>query len=327
MTISLIRSYTDKPWRSPETYDLIESSLSEAWPVVSLSPRDGAELSRRLEDLRRGSELFVFNIAEYLDEVSKEGFLPGLLDDLGVPHLGSSAACCAIALDKGRTKAALSAAGVPTPRFVVVEPGTAVPLDAAGALGYPLFVKPLSEGGHIGIGSDSIVRSPRDLERKLRSVFDLTGGAALVEEYIHEEGMREFSVAVLDRPGPEGRGERVFAPIEIDWAAMTVDSPILSYEVAMKDLERVIPVADREARETLSELAGRTFDAVGASDYSRVDIRMNRTGWYVLEINTMPGLGPHSFLPGAVRDQHGLDYPALIRRLVRDSMARQGLSG
>lgn len=321
MKVCLIRSYADKPWRSAATYDRIEASLASAWPVVPLSARDPAELELRLGAFAREAAdgLFVFNIAEYLDETARAGFLPELLDGMGLPHLGSSAAVCALALDKSRAKDALVAAGVPTPRFFVVREGEGDTAERAAAIGYPLFVKPAGEGGHIGIGADSIVRNEGELARKLRSLSELVGGPALVEEYVGEEAMREFSVGVL-----EGR-DRLYAPIEIDWDSMRLERRILSRDAAMNDRERVVPIADEVARNRAVELAGRTFDAVGASDYARIDIRMNASGWYVLEINAMPGLGPGSFLPAAAESRYGIGYPALIRRLALESMVRQGL--
>ena len=63
-----------------------------------------------------------------------------------------------------------------------------------------------------------------------------------------------------------------------------------------------MPVQDGKIRDKIIDLAERTFVAVGARDYSRVDIRMNASGYYVLEINVMPGLGPHSFLPEAAKE-------------------------
>ena len=71
------------------------------------------------------------------------------------------------------------------------------------------------------------------------------------------------------------------------------------------------------------DLSIKTFTTVGAQDYSRVDLRMNKSGCYVLEINIMPGLGPNSFLPEAAKEIHNIDYPLLIHRLVEDSMQRQ----
>jgi len=70
-------------------------------------------------------------------------------------------------------------------------------------------------------------------------------------------------------------------------------------------------------------LTQRTFAAVGARDYSRVDLRMNQTDCFVIEINVMPGLGPHSFLPEAAKDIYGLEYNQLIHKLTEESMQRQ----
>ncbi len=317
MTIALIRSYTDKPWRSPETFDLIEAALAERWRVVSVRAEDPAALARLLAEA--GPDVFAFNISEYLDEKTKFGFLPTLLDGMGIPRLGSSAETVAVALDKAGTKRALSARGIPTPAFFTADRADDNLLRRAEGLGYPLFVKPVGEGGHIGIDADSIVRDAASLARAVERIVGGLRQSALVEKYVSEEGMREFSVGVLDGP------DRLFTPIEIDWAAMDVPAAILSHEVAVGDLERVKPIEDEEARSAAIDLASRSFDALGARDYARIDIRMNDSGWYVLELNAMPGLGPHSFLPEAAESLHGIGYPQLIRKLAEDSLRRQGM--
>ena len=83
MEIALIKSYTDKPWRSPETYQLIEDSLSEKWPVHSINTKSTGTLYRFLTRLKQdcGKSIFVFNIAEYLEENNEMGFLPALLEE------------------------------------------------------------------------------------------------------------------------------------------------------------------------------------------------------------------------------------------------------
>ena len=89
MEIALIKSYTDKPWRSPETYQLIEDSLREKWQVKSIIAERSESLFNSLARLRRevGESIFVFNIAEYLDEENKEVFLPALLEEQNIPIL------------------------------------------------------------------------------------------------------------------------------------------------------------------------------------------------------------------------------------------------
>jgi D-alanine-D-alanine ligase len=132
----------------------------------------------------------------------------------------------------------------------------------------------------------------------------------LVEAYIDDESMREFSVGII------GNGPYLYTPVEIDFDAMPVEEKILSFDAAQKDLEVIKVVEEQELQDELKALALQTFEAVGAKDYSRIDLRMDQDTCYVLEINTMPGLGPHSFLPEAMRDQHGLDYPQFIQKLV-----------
>jgi D-alanine-D-alanine ligase-like ATP-grasp enzyme len=140
---------------------------------------------------------------------------------------------------------------------------------------------------------------------------------ALVEKYITGAGMHEFSVGIVDGD------EKLFTPVEIDYAAMGVARKILSYEAAQQDLERIKLVEDPAVRDEIIDLTARTFEAVGSSDYSRVDLRMNHSGCYVLEINIMPGLGPHSFLPDAARTIHNLEYEELVQSLAENSIRRQ----
>jgi D-alanine-D-alanine ligase len=318
MDIVLIKSYSDKPWRSPETYQLIEDSLSEKWHVRTINTDNSETLLGFLTKLRYevGESLFVFNIAEYLDENKKEVFLPALLDEWKIPHFGSSANVVAIGLDKIKTKELLNVNKIPTPKYFVATRDDQFLKFHAEKIGYPLFVKPIWEGGHIGISDDSIVYDDASLERAVQFIFDHFDQPALVEQYITGAGMREFSVGIIDGD------TRLFTPIEIDYESMGGKNAILSYDAAVKDLERIKLVPDEVIRNEIIDLAEKTFVAVGARDYSRVDLRMDHTGLYVLEINIMPGLGPHSFLPEAAETIHALKYGKLIQELAEASMKR-----
>ena len=319
MEIVLIKSYTDKPWRNHDTYQLIESSLKEKWRVHSINTKEPLTLLSVIRRLQREypKKLFVFNIAEYLDEKNKAGFLQALLDEIDVPHLGSSAESVEIGLNKAETKKLLSKNGVPTPRYFVVNNQRIDTGSHVKEIGYPLIVKPVREGGHIGIREDSIVYDDIGLNKITHRIFDEHNQPALVEEFISGKGMREFSVGIIDGE------DRLFTPIEIDYKAMDVKKEILSYKAAQRDLERTKLVQKGKIHDAIIDLAERTFDIVGARDYSRVDLRMNDTDCYVLEINIMPGLGPNSFLPQAAKDILGLEYNQLIQKMVENSMRRQ----
>ncbi len=319
MEIALIKSYANKPWRSSETYELIEDSLREKWRVRSINTKNPETLFGFINQLKHesGKQVFVFNIAEYLDEEKKAGFLPALFEEWKIHHLGSSSKTIDIGLDKARTKELLIRHQIPTPRYFVANRGKFENRARAEKIGYPLIIKPISEGGHIGIREDLIVYDDANMEKIINRIFDEHHQPALVEAYITGKGMREFSVGIID-----GKS-RLFTPIEIDFESMDGNNEILSFELAQKDLERTKLLLDLKLRDEIIDLSSKTFDAIGAHDYSRVDLRMNHTGCYVMEINIMPGLGPHSFLPEAAKEIHTIEYDQLIQKLTENSLQRQ----
>jgi len=319
LQIALIKSFSSKAWRNADTFQRIEDSLKEKWTVSSIATQDPQELHEFLSHMKENSSdgVFVFNISEYLDEDKKEGFIPALLDQWGFPHLGSKAEVIANGLDKEKTKRLLIENHIPTPRFFIATTMDCDYSDQAEGIGYPLFVKPLNEGGHIGISDNSIVRNSDDLHKEIAKILTIQKEPVLVEEFITGDNMREFSVGIIN-------GEITsFTPIEIDFVSMGQKTDILSFESAEQDLERIMLVREQAVREKLYALTERTFSAMGASDYSRVDIRMGQNGYYVLEINVMPGLGPHSFLPEAAETIHKINYHQLIQTLAENSIIRQ----
>ena len=319
MEVILIKSFAEKPWRSPETYQMIEDSLRERWAVETIRAESEEELREGLISLmEKMAEPFVFNIAEFVDEKTQTGFIPAILDEVGLAHLGSDAKAIAVGLDKAQTKMKLKAHGIPTPDFFVLPPNGMMRFNWANAIGYPLFVKPLNSGGHVGVSEDSIVHTAQELETMVEEIHRKYQQAALVEKFIDGDGLREFSAGVV------GNDPYLFTPVEIDFDAMPVENNILSFDAAQKDLEVIKPVEKKAMREKLNQLALATFEAVGAKDYSRIDLRMDDKTCYVLEINTMPGLGPHSFLPEAMEEQHNLGYAKFIQKLVEVGMVEHG---
>ena len=71
----------------------------------------------------------------------------------------------------------------------------------------------------------------------------------------------------------------------------------------------------------VQDLAVRAFEALGCEGLARVDFFLTPTGLVVNEVNTMPGFTPVSMFPLMWRAS-GLDYPALVDRLVESALRR-----
>lgn len=321
MNIILIKAFNKKPWRSPETYQIIESALKNKYKSVAvIIAENKMQLKSELSIYSGKSDVFIFNIAEYIEE-SDNSFIPDTLEELSLPHLGSSCETIRTGLNKAKAKKIFREFNILTPDFFLVEENTPDILLPARKIGYPLFVKPNFGGGHIGVESDSIVHNDEQLIKILKKGLQLYNEPMLVEKYVTEDNMREFSVGII------GNENKILLPIEIDYQNMQVETRILSGTAAQNDLEKVkLLKGDEKLKQNICNMAIQAYNAINCKDYCRVDIRLNNTGLYLLEINIMPGLGPVSFLPFAAKEIVNLDYPSLIELLVKESMNRYKLN-
>jgi D-alanine-D-alanine ligase len=254
----------------------------------------------------------------------EDGTIQGLLEMAGVPYVGSGVFASAASMDKEFTKKLLAAAGLPQGEHVVLRDASgAVCADPAvlsaadrDRLGLPVFVKPARAGSSIGI---SKVRGPEELDAAIEAARE-HDPRVVVEAAV--EG-REIECGVLE--GMDGDGPEASVPAEV-----VVGGGHEFYDFAAKYLpdegtELVVPadLPDRVADE-VRELACRAFDALSCEGLARVDffVRPDHTV-LVNEVNTMPGFTPASMFP-LMWKASGLDYPALVDRLVQTALRRPG---
>jgi D-alanine-D-alanine ligase len=317
--IVLIKVYSEKPWRSRSTYQLIENCLKEKWRVHSINTSDPMslfEFIRRLQWEKR-KKLFVFNIAEFLDEDTKSCFLPSFLDDMNIPYLGASEKSVAIGFDKAETKRLLFENGIPTPRYFVLGNQRSEKSFDGKKIGFPLKVKPAWEGGQIGSREDSIVHDDIGLNKVIHRIFEEQDQPVLVEELVTGKEMREFSVGIID-------GEpRLFMLKEIMYKPTGLEADSQRLGIIRQEEKGTKIVNDEKILSEITHLAETAFDSVEANDYGKVNIRMNDSGSFVLDINFMPGLAPDSFLPKAANQIFGLEYHKFVQKLVENSISRQ----
>jgi D-alanine-D-alanine ligase len=310
-------------WDDPETIDAVAAALATAGRVIRLEADDG--FPQRLRETRPD---IVFNIAEGLHGPSREAHVPAMCEFFGVPYTGSDPLALCLALDKRRAKEAFLARGVPTPAFRVVED----PLDAAGAeLPLPVVVKPLHEGSSKGIPDHALCHTHDMVARRVADVCRDYGQPALVEAFLPG---REFTCAVLGN----GPGARVLPPVEVVLDVLPAGAaPIYGYEAKWlwdtpeEPLSIFECPADLDAPllDALERTALAAFHALGCRDWSRVDLRLDRSGTpQVIEINPLPGILPrpeqNSCFPKSARAA-GLDYDAMVVAVLDAAIERCGM--
>ena len=289
-----LKSYRHRVEAFEGDKDLI-SRLEEFMPRVLKGERPG----------------LVFNVSYGIQGQARYSHVPSILEMVGIPYVGSGPLAHGLALDKVVTKMIFYQQGLPTPDFRLVNPWES---DFSPDLPYPLIVKPKNEAVSFGV---RIVENETDLKDAITVIFDTFQQPAIVESYI---AGREINVGLLGNSPPEA-----LAPVELVFGAG--GPPIYTYEDKTRKVEPRIEFrcpADIGPEQTARarHLARQAFQALGCYDCARVDMRLDENGQlYLLEVNSLPSLGEHgSYALGA--EQAGLDYPALVNRLVEVASAR-----
>jgi D-alanine-D-alanine ligase len=249
----------------------------------------------------------------------EDGTLQGLLELAGVPYVGSGVFASAAAMDKAHMKALLSAAGLPVGPHALVTAAMwaadkpAVRETAAG-LGYPLFAKPARAGSSVGITK---VHGPEELDEAIE-VAHRNDPRAVLEAAVPG---REIECGVLE--GVDGSPPEASVPGEV-----VVGGGHEFYDFAAKYLpdegtDLVVPAdLPDEVVAEVQDLAVRAFEALSCESLARVDFFVGGEGQVTVnEVNTMPGFTPVSMFPLMWRAS-GLDYPALVQRLVETALRR-----
>jgi len=241
----------------------------------------------------------------------EDGSLQGALEQLGIPYTGSGVMASSVGMDKITTKIVWLANGVSTPKYAIIDTGT--DLDQVVAdLGLPLIVKAPLEGSSIGI--TKVTR-----REELQAAVDLSrkyDARVLAEQFI--EG-REFSVPLLGT----GPGARALPIIEIV-------APEGKYDYQNKyftdDTKYHCPAPlDADLTAAIQREVEKAYRALGCEGWSRIDVLLRESDqqFFLLEVNTSPGMTTHSLVPMAARAE-GTSYEDLCVEILRSASLKIG---
>jgi D-alanine-D-alanine ligase len=225
----------------------------------------------------------------------EDGSIQGALQTMKMPYTGSGVAASAIAMDKWRTKMIWDAAGIPTPRYAVVNDKTDW-AQLVNTLGLPLMLKAAHEGSSIGIvkvNTDNV----SEIARLYREVARYDA-LVIAESFV--TGMELTSVILNDRALP----------------LIKIVAPNGNYDFQNKyysdETRYFCPSGiDAAIEEKIKAEALHAFRLIGCKDWGRLDVILREDGsWSFLEINTVPGMTGHSLVPMAARAE-GISFERL----------------
>ncbi len=228
----------------------------------------------------------------------EDGTVQGALETLGIPYTGSGVLASALAMDKWRTKLVWAAAGLPTPRYRLLDAQSDFAL-VAQQLGLPLIVKPAREGSSIGVTKVETIDAMASAYATAAALDPLV----LAEEFIAGQ---EMTAAVL--------GERVLPLVHIEAPSGAYDyqnkyfTDAVRYHCPAGLAPALVAEIDR--------VCLSAFQVLGCRGWGRADLIVQTDGrFFLLEMNTVPGMTGHSLVPMAARAA-GIAFDDLVLQIL-----------
>ena len=234
----------------------------------------------------------------------EDGRVQAVLEMLHIPYTGSGVLASALAMDKEKSKGIWETLELPVLSSLITDDVDDDEFkqefsEFIEEFDFPLCVKPLDNGSSCGV---SRVEDETQLAAAYAKAFEY-GDILMVEPWI--DG-REFAVGIV--------GDEALPPIEI-----IPKQSFYDYDAKyLVDTTQFICPCDlsAEKQEELKDLALEAYQALGCRHFGRADFMMDREGnFWLLEMNTIPGLTSHSLVPKAAAAT-GITFPDLMCKVL-----------
>ncbi len=232
----------------------------------------------------------------------EDGRVQAMLEFMGLPYTGSGVQASSLAMDKLLSKQLWRGINLPTPDFAVLQADTDW-LQILAQLGGEVMVKPVHEGSSIGMTKAD---SPESLQRAYEDAVAYDTNV-LAERVIKGA---EYTVSVL--------GERALPAIKLE-----TNNRFYDYEAKYlsENTRYICPCGlSPEKHDQLQKLALKAFKSLGCSGWGRVDVMADsEDNFYLLEVNTVPGMTSHSLVPIAAKAV-GMSFEELVVNILMSTL-------
>lgn len=243
----------------------------------------------------------VFNCLHGL--FGEDGCLPGLLNIMKLPYTHSGVLASSLAFDKIKAKQWFRLIGVATAESIAVSKSD-IAGRAADPIDRPYVIKPRAQGASIGV---EIIFEGADFD--FANYTFPYGDQILVERFIKG---REFTVAVLNG--------RALGAIEIPLSKAKRDYEARYGKEYSIPSGSPPPISDTLYKELLS-IAEKIFKSLDCRGPARIDFILEEKTeiFFVLEINTHPGLRTISDFPRIATSCKGMSMKCLVGEIVESA--------
>ncbi len=240
-------------------------------------------------------------------QFGEDGYIQTILERFKIPYTHSGVIPSAIAMDKEISKKLFIKYGINTPKFFTYsfdKKKSQIIKLINYKLRFPVIVKPLNEGSSVNV----FICNRKNIFKVLKSLKNYK--KLMIEEFI---GGREIQVAILGNKKLgviELRPKRKFYDFQAKYNTNAKTQHIMKIDLPKKKLNEVL------------KIAYKAHKIIGCQGVTRSDFKYFNGKFYLLEINTQPGMTKLSLVP-EIAAHYGMSFIELIEWILKDASTKR----
>jgi D-alanine-D-alanine ligase len=240
-------------------------------------------------------------------QFGEDGYIQTILERFKIPYTHSGVIASSLAMDKAISKKIFIQNKINTPKYIKYsfeEKNFDLIKNIEKKFKFPVVVKPINEGSSVNV----FICTKKNISRILSSMRIYK--EIMIEEFI---GGREIQVAIM--------GNKKLGAIELKPKRKFYDYKA-KYSANAKT-EHIIPVVlPKNKLNEAMDLSLKAHKIIGCSGVTRSDFKFYKNKFYLLEINTQPGMTKLSLVP-EIAKYKGISFIKLIEWILKDATTKK----
>ena len=240
-------------------------------------------------------------------QFGEDGYIQTILERFKIPYTHSGIIPSAIAMDKEISKKIFIKYNISTPKYLTYsfnKKNSQLIKEINLKLKFPVVVKPLNEGSSVNV----FICNRKNIFKILNTLKNYK--KVMIEEFI---GGREIQVAILGNKklgAIELKPKRKFYDYKAKYNTNAKTQHIIKIKLSKKKLNEVL------------EIAHKAHKIIRCRGVTRSDFKYFKGKYYLLEINTQPGMTKLSLVP-EIAAHHGMSFIKLIEWILKDASTKR----
>ena len=240
-------------------------------------------------------------------QFGEDGYIQTILEGFKVPYTHSGVVASSLAMDKEISKKIFIKNKIVTPKFIKYsydKKNVDLIKKIENKLKFPVVLKPINEGSSVNV----FICTKKNIYKTLKSMKSYK--QIIIEEFISG---REIQVAIM--------GNKKLGAIELKPKRKFYDYQA-KYDVNAKT-EHIIPVKlSKNKLDEVMKIALKAHTIIGCKGITRSDFKFYNNKFYLLEINTQPGMTRLSLVP-EIAKYRGITFIKLIEWILKDASTKK----